>query len=106
MTYEDWLKELDFIKGINATYPPKEFDYNRALFAEYCNLQANSALFENHRQIAMEIIQYRDIAQPDYRQCARQKGNFVYGSFVFYNLQYTDKAQKIINVIKEENSLT
>ena len=73
--------ELIYIKSINPVAPPSEHNCDRATFAEYCNMQANSLAVAGFHLIALEITQARDIAKPNYRSSKRNEGHETFNEF-------------------------
>ena len=79
MTYEEWKSEAAYIASVDSRNPGSNFNHDPAVFAQYCNMQANLVARAGWPLIAHDILQYRDTAQPDFRSIHRAEGWAVRG---------------------------
>ena len=84
-SFEHWKNEQKYITSVNAKTPDKTFNYDRKVFAQYCNSQANFCLSDGFRLIANVITQSRDIANPTFRSETRHQGGEVLGIWAFHS---------------------
>ena len=66
-TYDDCKIEAEYIASVNALSPGAAFNNDPKCFARYCNMQANQMRHSGFHLMALDILQYRDIAEPNYR---------------------------------------
>lgn len=84
MTRQEAIAERDYIASVNPRAPGATFNHCPKVFANYCNMQANAARHACHLA-AMDMLQARDIARPDFRSAIRSAGGYVEeGGFVPY----------------------
>ena len=91
LPYEAVKNELDYLQSIDPNAPGKTFNHSSHTFAQYANMQANHFLYSGHRISAMDALQVRDIAKPDFRSHYRMVPGFrVYKTFVFVSDCYVE----------------
>lgn len=66
--------ELAFIRSIDPHNPGTAFNHDPLCFARYCNMQANHAYASGFPLTAHDVLQCRDIANPNFRSEARDLG--------------------------------
>lgn len=79
MTYEDAKAEAAYIAAVDPRNPGRTFNYLPSVFARYCNMQANTIARAGFPLVAHDILQARDIADPDFREYHRARGWAVRG---------------------------
>jgi len=94
-TFDQCKTEQAFILKTNPVKPGAAFSYSRKTYARYCNMQANYIRFSGFPLIAVDILQARDIADPDYRLDHAKLGCEVLGSYCFENGTYNQLREEI-----------